>query len=118
VLAQEPRAGTPKQPSEDERDQDGVVELPQDRDEVRHEVERDREVDEGEAGDQLPLRGHARVGHEAPEEDGAVRDEPRDCANVPLPGADGERGYERRVEAGEDDGSEDQGAHRLRILGG
>jgi hypothetical protein len=111
VLAQEARAGTPKQPSEDEGDHDGVVELPQDRDEVRHEVEGKGEVDEGEAGDDLPARGHAGVRQEPLEEDGAVRDEPREDADVPLAGANGQDDYQRYIGTDENDGSEDEPLH-------
>jgi len=87
VLAQQPRPGAPKQPSEDEGDEDRVVELARDRDEVGHEVERDGEVDQREPGRELPARGNAAVGEQPLEEDGAVRNHPRDHADVPLPGA-------------------------------
>jgi hypothetical protein len=111
VLAQEPRTGTPKQPSEHERDQDGVVELPEDRDEVRDEVEGKREVEEREGRDELPLPRDTRVGEKPLEEDGAVGDEPRDCANVPLPGADGHDEYQRHVGTDENYGNEDEPLH-------
>jgi hypothetical protein len=111
VLAQEPRAGTPKQPSEHERDEDGVVELPEDRDEVRDEVEGNGEVDESEAGDDLPARGDTGIAEEPLEQDDAVRDEPRDRANVPLPRPDCQHDDQRQVETGENDSSEDQIVH-------
>jgi hypothetical protein len=111
VLAQEPRAGTPKQPSEHERDEDGVVELPEDRDEVRHEVERDGEVYEGEAGDDLPARGDTGVAEQPLEEDRAVRNEPRDGANVPLAGANRQHDDQRQVETGENDSDDEEPLH-------
>jgi hypothetical protein len=98
VFPQEPRAGTPKQSSEHERDQDGVVELAGDRDEVRHEVKGEREVDESQCRRDLPTRRHARIGQQPLEQDRAVRHEPRDHADVPLVRADHERGDERRVD--------------------
>jgi hypothetical protein len=111
VLAQEPRTGTPKQPSEHERDQDGVVELPEDRDEVRDEVEGKREVDERERRDELPPPRDTRVGEEPLEEDGAVGDEPREHANVPPAGADGEGKNQRHVGADENYRDEDEPLH-------
>jgi hypothetical protein len=111
VLPHEPRAGTPKQPSEDKRHQDRVVELARHRDEVRNEVEGHREVDEREPGCELPARGDARVAEEALEQDGAVWNGTGDHADVPLPGADREDGDQGRVEAEENDGNDKQPAH-------
>ena len=54
-----------KQPSQHERHEDGVVELPGDRDEVRHEVERHREVDERERRRRASSARHARVARAA-----------------------------------------------------
>jgi hypothetical protein len=98
VLAQEPRAGTPKQSPEHQRDEDRVVELAGDRDEVRNEVERDREIDEREGRRELPPRRHTRVGEEALEENSAVGHEPGDHPDVPLPRPDDERGDEPDVD--------------------
>jgi len=74
--------------------------LPQHGDEVGHEVEGEGEVDEGETGDGLPALLHTRVAEQPLEEDRGVRHEPREHADVPLAGADGEYGDQRRVEAG------------------
>jgi len=111
VLAEEPRPGTPKQPSENERDEDRVVELPGDRDEVRHQVERHREVHEGEHRRDLPLARHARIAQEALEEDGAVRHEPGDHPDVPLSRAKDEGGNERRVHDDHDGDDAEEPAH-------
>jgi hypothetical protein len=118
VLPQEPRPGTPKQPSEDQRHHDGVVELPRDRDEVGDKVEGHREVHECEPGRELPARGHAPVGEQPLEEDGAVRDHARDHADVPLPGANYQRDHQRGVHDEEDDSSEGNPPHSRAILDG
>ena len=46
VLAQQPRARAAQQDAERDHDEDGVVELAGDRDEVRHDVDRRRHVDD------------------------------------------------------------------------
>jgi hypothetical protein len=101
VLPQEPRAGTPKQPSEHERDEDRVVELTRDRDEVGDQVERHGEIDERERRRELPPRRHARIAQEPLEQHGAVRNQPGDHADVPLPRPDHEGSdQERQSQAG------------------
>jgi hypothetical protein len=111
VLAHEPRPGTPKQPPEHERDEDRVVELTGDRDEVRNEVEGDGEVDEREAGRDVPPPRDAPVGEEALEEDGAVGNGSGDHPDVPVAGAEGEKRYQRGIGAQENDGNEGDPAH-------
>jgi len=103
VLTHEPRPGAAQQPPEHERDDDRVVELPRDRDEVRHEVERERQVDERERGRHLPGRRDARVSEQPLEEHRAVGHELRDQPEVPLPRADRDRDDQRRVERRQDD---------------
>jgi hypothetical protein len=118
VLAQEPRPGTPKQPSEDERHQDRIVELAGDRDEVGDEVEGDGEVHEREPGRELPARRNAPIGEQSLEEDGAVRHHPGDHADVPLAGANRQRGHQRGVHGEENDSSEGNPPHSRAILDG
>jgi hypothetical protein len=106
VLTQQARAGAPQQPSEHERDQDRVVQLTRDRDEVGHEVERKREVDEREHGRGLPDDRNPRIAQQALEQDRAVRHEARDHPDVPLPAAHDERRDHRRVDDAENDKGE------------
>src|SRR4051794_13781625 len=56
-------------------DDDRVVEEPDDRDEVGHEVEGHREVRDDHTEDDLPPPGHAVVAEQAPEEHDAIGDE-------------------------------------------
>jgi hypothetical protein len=106
VLAHEPRTGAAEESAQHECDDDRVVELPRDRDEVRHEVEGKGEVDERETRRHLPPRGHARIREQALEQHGAVRDKLGDHAYVPLPRADQERSDEPGVDHDENSGSE------------
>jgi hypothetical protein len=117
VLTHEPRTGAAEESAQHERDDDRVVELPRHRDEVRHEVEREGEVDEREARRHLPPRGHARIREQALEQYGAVRDQLGDQPNVPLPRADQKRGDEPDVDHDENDGSEEEPVHTATILG-
>jgi hypothetical protein len=111
VLAHELRPGTPKQPPEHERDEDRVVELARDRDEVRHEVEGEGEVDERERRRDLPARRDPAVGEEALEEDGAVGNGAGDQPDVPGAPAERQGGDQRGVDNGANDGSEEDPAH-------
>jgi hypothetical protein len=111
VLAYQPRPGAPDQPPEDECDEDRVIELAGDRDEVRHEVERDGQVDEREPGRELPARRDTPVGEEPLEEDGAMRHGAGDHPNVPVAGAERQGSDQRRVGAYENDGNEGDPAH-------
>jgi hypothetical protein len=111
VLAHEPRAGAAKEASQHQRDEDGVVQLARDRDEVRDQVERKGEIHEGERRRNLPAGRNTRIAEEPLEQDGAVRHEPRDHPNVPLPSPDHERDDQRRVDRDEDDRGEEEPAH-------
>jgi hypothetical protein len=118
VLPQEARAGALEEAPHNERHEDRVVELARDRDEVRDQVERHREINEREPRRQLPARRDAPVGKEPLEEDGAVGNEPSESADVPPARADGQGNQERRVYARENDGNEGKPAHPRSILGG
>jgi hypothetical protein len=112
VLAYEPGPGTPEQPPEHQGDEDGVVELPRERDEVRDEVERHGEIDEREHARRLPAPGHARVREQPLEEDPAVRHETSDQPHVPLPAAHDDHHQQQRVDGeqrAERDGQPAQG---------
>jgi hypothetical protein len=111
VLSHEPGAGAPKQSSEHERHEDGVVELARDRDEVGNQVERHGEVHQREPGGELPARRDTPVGEQPLEQDGAMGHEPGDHANVPSASADVERADQRRVDDEENDSGEDDPAH-------
>jgi inner membrane transporter RhtA len=111
VLTQEHRPGTPYEAAQHQRDENRVVELPEDRDEVGHEVERHREVDEREPRRELPPGRDARVRQQPLEQHRAVGHQPRDHADVPLPRAGGERDQEGRVDHDEDGESAEQPAH-------
>jgi len=111
VLAHEPRPGAAQQPAEHERDDDGVVELAQNRDEVGYEIERERQIDERERRRHLPPRGHARISQEPLEEDRAVRHEPGDHADIPLPRPDDDRNDQREVDRRDSDGNEVEPSH-------
>jgi len=101
VQPDERRPRTPEQTAEHERHEDRVVELAGDRDEVRHEVEGKRQVDERKCRRHLPARGHARVREQSLEQDRAVRHQPRDHPDVPLPAAHNQHGDHRRVHGDE-----------------
>jgi hypothetical protein len=94
VLAKQHRPRAPYEAAQHERDEDRVVELARDGDEVGHQVERHGEIDEREPGRELPPGRHPRIGEQPLEQHGAVRHEPGDHPDVPLPRARGERRQE------------------------
>lgn len=77
MLANEP-GPTPHEAAQDERDEQRVVELTDDREEVGHEIERQREVADEPGERELPTARHPRIPQEPAEEDGAVGNEPRE----------------------------------------
>lgn len=84
--------------TQDERDDDRVIELPGDRDEVGNEVERHREVAAEREQQQLSAPRNARIAGEARHEHDAVGNEPRKRPRVaPAAGRD-EAEDEQRVE--------------------
>jgi integrase len=97
MLADERFSARAEEAAEDERDDYYVVELAGDRNEVRHQVEGEREVAR-ERNDQrlLPAR-HARVAEQSAAEDDAVRDEPSKGTGALASSRDDESEDERRV---------------------
>jgi hypothetical protein len=63
--------------SESQGDQDRVVKLARDRDEVRDQVDRQRQVAEHQGDRDLADPWHAIIGEESPEEDEAIGNEAR-----------------------------------------
>ena len=90
-----------------QREGDGqrVVDVAGDGDEVRNEVEREREVADERSQEELVPPGHARVAEQAPHEHDAVADAARDPAYA-LPAA---REDEDRDERGVDDSGAGRG---------
>jgi hypothetical protein len=112
VLSQQQRARTPEQSAQHQGHEDGVVELARHGDEVRHEVERHRQVDQRERRGELPATRHARVAEQPLEQDRAVGHQPGDHANVPLARTREQGQHHRRVDHDENPDAEEQPAHR------
>jgi hypothetical protein len=81
-------------------------------DEVRHEVERHREIDEGKRRPQLPATRHAGVAQQPLEEDRAVGDQAGDHADVPLARTKDKHGDQGAVGHEQDAGADEQPGHR------
>jgi hypothetical protein len=77
--------------AENERDDHDVVELTGDGDEVRHEIEGEREVARQRKEQRLLAAGHARVTEQSAAEDDAVWDEAGERAGALAPAGDDER---------------------------
>jgi hypothetical protein len=88
-----PSLCTPRAP-EDERGDHSVIELTGDRDEVRHEIEGQREVAR-QREERLPPAGHARVAEQPTTEDDAVGDEAGERAGA-LASADDDESENKR----------------------
>jgi DNA-binding transcriptional ArsR family regulator len=96
-------AGRPQQPAQDEREQDRIVELPRDRDEVRHEVDRADEVEQEPAEDEPCPPRDARIAEQAAND--AVRHEARERGRI----AAAARGHEHEHRGGVEGGDERSG---------
>jgi hypothetical protein len=80
--------------AQDERDDDRIVEMADDRDEVRDEVERRREVADQREEEQLLAPRNASIRTQPAQEDNAVRHEPEQGSGfLPAPSEE-ERGGE------------------------
>jgi iron complex transport system substrate-binding protein len=113
VLADERLASPAQEAAEDERDDQDIVELAGDRDEVRDEVERQREV-AGERDQEglVPAR-HPRISQQAAAQDHAVRDELGAGAGALAPAGDHQSDHDRRIEEqGGGDGDDHPGPQR------
>ena len=75
-----------------------VVELPGDRDEVRHEVEREREVGGERREGELPAPRHARVAQQPPGQHEQVRERAGERPRVRPPARGDEREQRQRVD--------------------
>jgi hypothetical protein len=90
VLANEWLPTSAEEAAENECDDHDIVELTGDRDEVRHEIEGEREV-AGERNEQRLLPGrHARVAQQSAAEDDAVWDEASESPGAFAPAGDEE----------------------------
>ena len=97
MFPDEPLLATEK-PAQHERDDDDVVELSRDRDEVRYEVERQREVT-GKADETCLLAPwHPRVAKQAAAENHAVRNQPGERPGALAAAGEHERHDEHGVE--------------------
>jgi hypothetical protein len=118
VLADEWLASATEEAPQDERDDHDIIELAGDGDEVRHDVEGEREV-AGERDEQRLLAArHAWVTEQAAAEDNAVGDEASERTGALAPTGDDEREDERGVEEEEGADSDDrprQDVHPTRL---
>ena len=80
--------------TEDEHDDDRVVELPRDRDEVRYEVEGRREVGDESEQEEFAATWDAGFSEKASDEDDAVRDERGERPRILMTPANHEPGHE------------------------
>ena len=78
-------ATTAEEAAEHESDDEDIVELPGDRDEIRNEVERKREVPHEPDEEHLLATRYTRVPEEAAAEHEAVRDEAGQCPRARAP---------------------------------
>jgi len=107
VLPDEAGPARAQQRARDGRDEDGVVELPGDRDEVGDEVDRDGEVGDEREEEQFAAARHASIAEQPAKEDEAVGDEAGDRARVAPTSGHQQPGHECGVE-GERDREGDQ----------
>jgi hypothetical protein len=82
--------------AKNERDEQGVIELARHRNEVGHEVERERQVADERREQELPPSRDARITHQPRDENDAVRNEGRSCARILAPARYDERHDERQ----------------------
>jgi hypothetical protein len=87
--------------AQDERDNDRVIELPRDRDEVRYEIEGQREITHESEQKQLMTPGDTLFAKKASNEDDAVRNERRKRPRILAPSPYYEPSDERRQHHGQ-----------------
>jgi hypothetical protein len=102
VLSDQWLAAPAQEAAEDERDDHDVVELTGDGDEVRREIEGEREVARQRNEQRLLTTRHARVTEQSAAEDDAVWDEAGERAGALAPAGDDEREDDRDVKEEED----------------
>jgi len=93
-LADHPFAANLDEVTEHESDDDGVVELTGDRNEVGHEVDREREITNEREQQQLSAARYARVACQSSDEDDAVGDKSRERASVATAACEDEREHD------------------------
>jgi hypothetical protein len=98
VLAQQLVATTPQDDAQGEGDGHGIVEVTGHRDEVRHEVEREREISDERSEQQLVPPAYAWVAEQTPEEHDGVAYEGCYAAHILPAAGDDEREDESRVD--------------------
>jgi hypothetical protein len=98
VLANERLAPAAEEASENERDEYDVVELTGDRNKVRHEIDREREVAREHDEQRLLPARHTRVVEQSAAEDDAVWDEARERAGALASACDDEPDDDRGIE--------------------
>ncbi len=100
-MPDEKLAATAKKAAENERDDDGVVELACDRDEVGYEVKWKREIAGKRDQQSLLPPWYARVAEQPAAEDDAVGDETGERAGALAPTGDDQHHHEQCVEEDE-----------------
>jgi len=94
-LPHERLAARANETAQNKRDHDRVIELPRDRNEIRHEIERERQIADQREEEQLPASGHARVASKTTNQDDAIRDQCRQRPSV-FPTAHRDQPAEKR----------------------
>jgi len=98
VLFDQAWPGSADDHAKDEGDENGVVELAGHGYEVGNEVERQQQVRNEGAQEELVTKRDALVTKQPAKQNDAVRDEPRGGARVTTPSEEDERGDEDRVQ--------------------
>jgi hypothetical protein len=114
MLTQQARASTTQGQSQDEGDDDRVVELSRDGDEIRHEVDRHRQVTDQHGDHDLSRARYARIPEKPSKQHDAVRDEPGESACVCPAAGQHEREHEGRVDEQGEGGADPYPAQRRR----
>ena len=91
-----------KEVAQTERDQNGVVELADSRQEVGNYVDRTREVDDDQYEDELPPSPDPGVAQQSLEQDHAIGDETSESARLCLAAGEVERENRERVKSDAD----------------
>jgi hypothetical protein len=99
MLGNELCARSANDAAEGKGEEDGVVQLPGNRDEVRNQIERHRQIRDKGSEEELVTTRNAPVTEEPSKEQHAVRHEARDCARVLAPTGDGQRDYKRDIDS-------------------
>jgi hypothetical protein len=97
MLAQELTPTRPQYDAQRQGDDQHIVDVPSDGNEVRHEVDRKRDVSDERSQEQLVSPGNAGIADQTPHEHDAVGDEAGPIARVAPAAGDDERPDERGV---------------------